>query len=101
MGHTSISALMPSDHLQFYADPLNILHREWRNPWDETITSRASFFDLMEETQKEYLKLLPRIYRLFLTRRHSEAAKLRLSHILDALGSVSYHSGLDPEVTGE
>ncbi len=101
VGHTSISALMPSDHLRFYVDPLNILHREWRNPWDKTIASRASFFDLMEETQQEYLQLLPRIYQLFLTRRHSEAAKLRLAHILDFLGSVSYHSGLDPEVTGE
>ena len=101
VGHTGISAMMPSDSLHFYPDPLNVLHREWHNPWDETITSRESFLDLMEEAQQEYKKLLPRMYRLFLSKRHSESAKLRLSHILDALGNVSYHSGLDPEMTGE
>ena len=91
--------MMASDTLTFFADPLNVLHKEWYNPWDTSYVSKESFFDLMEAAQKEYLELLPRLHRLFLTRKHSEAAKLRLQHILKILGNQSYHSGL--EANGE
>lgn len=95
VGYPVLSPMMASDHLQFYSDPLNVLHREWHNPWDTSFTSTDSFLDLMEAAQEEYLKLLPRLYRYFASRRHSDAAKLRFEHILKELGSLSYHSGLE------
>ncbi len=95
VGYPVLSPMVSSDYLQFYADPLNLLHRPWRNPWDEDLVSQDSFFDLMEQAQKEYANLLPRLYRLFLTKKHSDAAKLRLIKILDSLGNQSYHSGLE------
>lgn len=100
-GHAVISSMMASDFLHFYEDPLNVLHREWRNPWDINKTSTKSFLDLMEESQQEYLTLLPQLYRLFRTKRHTDAQKRRVTRLLDHLGSQSYHSGLDPKVTGE
>lgn len=95
VGYPVLSPMMASDHLQFYSDPLNVLHREWYNPWDTSFTSTDSFLDLMEAAQEEYLKLLPRLYRYFVARRHSDAARLRFEHILKDLGSLSYHSGLE------
>lgn len=100
-GYAVLSPMIASDSLSFYKDPLNVLHREWHNPWDEALTSSQSFFDLMEEARQEYMALLPRLNRLFRTKKHSEAEKIRLKHILDYLGNNSYHSGLDPELTGE
>lgn len=94
-GYPVLSPMVASDYLQFYADPLNLLHRQWRNPWNENLVSQDSFFDLMDMAQKEYTELLPRLYRLFLTKKHSDAAKLRLIKILDSLGNQSYHSGLE------
>lgn len=94
LGYPMLSSMMASDYLHFYADPLNILHREWHNPWNPKQTSSKSVLDLMEESQKAYTKILRRLYRLFMTENHSEAAFLRLAHILNILGSYSYHSGL-------
>lgn len=94
-GYPILSPMMASDYLHFYTDPLNVLHREWHNPWDKTLTSTESFFDLMDAAGEEYRQLLPRLYRLFLTKKHSEAEKLRLRNILKELGNYSYHSGLE------
>lgn len=94
VGYPAISPMIPSDFIHFYPDPLNCLHKKWHNPWDPSITSTNSFFDLMESAQKEYAALLPRLYRLFLTKSHSDTAKRRFFHILRSLGNYSYHSGL-------
>lgn len=94
-GHAVISPMIPSDHISFFTDPLNILHREWHNPWKPNLCSTASFLDLMEHAQKEYEDLLPMLYRLFFTKKHSDVERTRMKHILNKLGSHSYHSGLD------
>lgn len=95
LGYPLLSPMMASDHLHFYADPLNTLHREWHNPWEKSQTSTESFFDLMEETQEEYVRFLRKLYYLWRTKRHSETERLRLQNILKALGNRSYHSGLE------
>lgn len=94
LGYPVLSPMMSSDTLRFYRDPLNLLHREWHNPWDQNQTSSESFFELMDETQEEYVKLLRRFRRLFATKAHSEAERLQLQALLQALGNQSYHSGL-------
>lgn len=97
LGFPVLSPMIASDYLRFYKDPLNILHKEWKNPWDETKVSTDSFLDLMEAAQEEYIRFLPRLHRLFSSKKHSDAARLRQENILKDLGSFSYHSGLDTE----
>lgn len=97
IGYPLLSPMMASDYLHFYHDPLNVLHQEWHNPWNSQLRSTASFIDLMEAAQQEYQILLPRLHRLYTSRRHSEATKLRLQNILKDLGSCSYHTGLDTD----
>lgn len=97
LGYPLLSPMIPSDSLQFYRDPLNLLHQEWRNPWDSAYCSRTSVLEMMETSQTEYLALLPKIYRLFFTKRHSDREKQRMDEILDRLGNRNYHSGLKQE----
>lgn len=94
LGYPILSPMMASDTLHFYKDPLNLLHHKWGNPWDETRISSESFPELMDETQDEYVKLLRALGRLFSADKNSEAARLQLQMLLEALGNQSYHSGL-------
>jgi hypothetical protein len=95
MGHAVISPMIASDSLHFFTDPLNILHREWKNPWEPSAVSSDSFFDLLDAAQKDYQRLLALTFQLFVTPRHSDAEELRLRKILKQLGNLSYHSGLE------
>lgn len=94
LGHPLISSLIPSDTLQFFRDPLNLLHRKWRNPWKHSACSDASFLQLLEDAQEEYIELLPEIYRLFVAEKNADAKTARFRDILRRLGNLSYHSGL-------
>jgi len=94
LGYPVISPLIGSDTLCFYKDPLNTGHKKWRNPWDTSQTSCASFLQLMAEAKKDYSVLLPKLYHLFMTDKDTSTAQVRLSHILQRLGNRSYHSGL-------
>lgn len=94
LGYPLLSPMIPSDSLQFYRDPLNLHQQEWHNPWDTAFCSNASVPELMEEAQAEYQALLPKIYQLFFTKKHSDAEKLRMDEILRRLGNRNYHSGL-------
>ncbi len=95
-GYPVLSPMIPSDSLCFYTDPLNLLHRKWHNPWDERLTSDASFLDLIEETQEGYTALLASLYQLFRSRPYTDFARHALKDILATLGNCSYHSGMDP-----
>lgn len=94
-GYPLLSTMFPSDTRTFHIDPLNVLHREWTNPWDHTLVSTDSFFDLMEKAQKEYLDVLKDLHQLFGTRLHAPYEKQRTEKLLKLLGNRSYHSGLD------
>lgn len=94
LGFPLLSPMIASDSLTFYGDPLNLLHRTWQNPWDPSIRSQASFLELMDEALEEYQALLPQIYRLFFTDKHSDAERQRMGRILKKLGGRDYHSGL-------
>lgn len=94
-GYPLLSALIPSDTLTSYLDPLNILHRPWRNPWDKSRISTDSFFDLMEQAQTDYQYILQKFNRLIRTRFHAPKEQIRTKALLNCLGNHSYHSGLD------
>ncbi|MEG1291022.1 MAG: zinc dependent phospholipase C family protein [Lachnospiraceae bacterium] len=95
LGYPMLSCLIPSDCTSSYQDPLNIRHRQWRNPWDKTFTSKATFLDLMEHSQLEYTVILEDLYQLFHTKTHTPLEQKRTAHLLLTLGNNSYHSGID------
>lgn len=92
LGYPLLSCMIPSDCLTFYLDPLNILHRQWHNPWDKSLTSRDSFFDLMEDAQIEYADILTKLSDIFSDKAVKSNEKIRT--LLKQLGNNSYHSGL-------
>lgn len=100
LGYPLLSSMIPSDSLTFYLDPLNILHKEWHNPWDKSFTSTESFFDLMEDAQEEYLSVLIQLSKIFSCQPHSEGERTETKALLKKLGSNSYHSGLDIGIPG-
>ncbi len=93
-GHALFSALIPSDS-PIHGDPLNLRHGEWKNPWDTGAVSHASFLELMEKAQEEYLELLKGLNRVFSGNAGNEAGTDGLELLLARLGNLSYHSGLD------
>lgn len=97
LGYPLLSSMIPSDSLNFSFDPLNILHREWHNPWDKSLTSRDSLFDLIEEAQEKYVSILVQLDEIFSSRAHTEKESEMADRLLDVLGNKSYHSGLEAD----
>ena len=64
LGHPLFSTLIPSSTISIHTDPLNLSHQQWKNPWDDSLVSRDSFFDLMHGAQKEYLTSLTELNSL-------------------------------------
>lgn len=98
LGYPLLSTLIPSDTLTIHIDPLNTLHKQWKNPWDTSQVSKDSFFDLMEDAQKSYLELLLNLNQLFVTKTNTSLEKICTNEILKKLGNNSYHSGLDASI---
>lgn len=95
LGYPLLSSMIPSDSLTFHLDPLNILHRQWKNPWDKSLVSNDSFFDLLANAQREYSKTLDLLFQLYCCRPHSAGEEKEALKLLKRLGNKSYHSGLD------
>lgn len=116
-GHPLLSTLIPKDGCTAHGDPLNLRHEEWKNPWDTGAVSHASFLELMEGAEKDYLRILGELDRLFTAGTMEGAGKTDgdklctkitgtensgkqiyrngLETLLMRLGNLSYHSGLD------
>lgn len=117
LGHTLLSTLIPRDGCNVHGDPLNLCHREWKNPWDTGAVSHASFLELMEGAEKEYLEILGELDSVFaagtkerIMEKSRDKLRLKMDKIensgkqigtnglqplLTRLGNLSYHSGLD------
>lgn len=100
LGYPLLSSMIPSDSLTFYIDPLNVLHKQWHNPWDKNFTFTDSFFDLMDDAKKEYTDVLIKLSGIFSCQPHSEMASEKTAELLKRLGNKSYHSGLDVGMPG-
>lgn len=94
LSYPMVSSLIANDHLVFYKDPCNIRHKSWKNPWDESILSRESFFDLFEKAQTQYFKLLIAADKYFSTKYPHGQKEDFLRQLQEQLGNFSYHSGL-------
>lgn len=97
LGYPLLSSMIPSDRLCFSFDPLNVLHREWHNPWDKSLISRDSFFDLMEDAQEKYASVLGQLEEIFSLGEHMGTENEKADRLLEMLGNKSYHSGLEAE----
>lgn len=93
-GYPYFSALIPSDFLQFSADPLNQAHRPWKNPWNENAVSTASFPSLFSSASRRYAGYLKRLDELFSCKNEAVLPILE-GRLLADLGNKSYHSGMD------
>lgn len=93
VGYPYVSPLIPSDKLRFTTDPLNRKHRIWKNPWDTSIVSTDSFYDLFEKAQIKYLHRLELLAPL-ITSDQSPRRLQNLQKLTDDLGNCSYGSGL-------
>lgn len=116
LGHPLLSTLIPSDTLSIHTDPLNLRHQQWKNPWDTSLASHNSFFDLMHDAQKDYLEILWELNSLCYPDKQKEPGTSSQEHfcpqpdvpdskeqehlsnwnkLLKNLGNLSYHSGLN------
>lgn len=96
-GYPLLSPLVANDDLLFYQDPCNTKHVRWRNPWDESMVSTESFFDLFERAQDEYGRMLDEAARFLSKVRTDEEREAAISRALKELGNRCYHSGLPAE----
>lgn len=93
-GYPLISSLIPGDTPSSYDDPFNALHSQWQNPWEQSLISNDSFFDLMDTAQEHYLEILNNLNLLFHAKMHTQEDTMRTKKLLKLLGNLSYHSGL-------
>jgi hypothetical protein len=99
LGYPLFSPLILSDSLFFRTDPFNMRHARWANPWDSSLVSHETFFDLYEKAQVLYLKRLTRLSFLLDGGELSAKEKDRLKReILADYGNNSFHSGLDVSI---
>lgn len=94
LGYPLLSSMVPEDYPNNHPDPLNLLHKQWYNPWNKEFHSTNSFFDLLEASQAYYTSVLIQLSDIFFSHFSSPAP------LLKRLGNNSYHSGLDLNFPG-
>lgn len=95
LGYPVFSPLIANDSLSFRTDPLNLQHKKWMNPWDPSIVSDASFFDLYAKSEVAYKCRLRELVRLLREHTSSDYYKIKKEPFLQKYGNNSFHSGLD------
>lgn len=95
LGYPLFSPLIANDSMHFRTDPFNMQHKKWTNPWDSSISSETSFFDLYEKAKMNYLALSKEMTSLLKERMHTPKETQLLNHFLEDYGNKSFHSGLD------
>ena len=92
--HIFLSSIISNDWLHAYEDPCNELHKEWWNPWDESIRSTKDFYQLMDDAREVYVRRL-NLYQDWRDNMGNE----KMEKLLEDLGDNSYDSGLPWEET--
>ncbi|MCR5469066.1 MAG: zinc dependent phospholipase C family protein [Lachnospiraceae bacterium] len=96
-GHMLFSGIIARNRFIYNEDPCNLRHLSWSSPWEPEIVRNESFINLFNKAERKYLKLISLSSKLFLSPsdladEEKENAELAL---FDAIGNVSYLSGLD------
>lgn len=97
-GYPIFSPLIASDTLTFTNDPFNEKHAEWTNPWDDSIRSTESFYDLYDKAMDRYLAQVKKLHALLHTWRDADAYQKRFKDFLHEYQNLSFHSGLDVSI---
>ncbi|MGN0350892.1 MAG: zinc dependent phospholipase C family protein [Roseburia sp.] len=95
LGFPHFSPLIASDKLHFCKDPFNMKHRKWANPWNPSLVSDESFFDLYEKAGVLYQKRIRMLYRYLRLPENSHEAEVCLQEFRKEYGNLSFASGLD------
>lgn len=95
LGYPLFSPLVPSDSLFFRTDPFNMRHATWCNPWDSSLTSEESFFDLYKKAEELYLSRIKKLNLILCSDSHSQHTSQLIQEFLKDYGNYSFHSGLD------
>lgn len=92
--HPQFSAMIANDGHKTYTDPCNLRHLEWKNPWDLTHHSRASFYELFASAEKKYIRRLYLYFCLFSSECGSRDYFSYVDMLKNDLSNLSYDSGL-------
>ncbi len=95
LGYPLFSPLIPSDTLFFRTDPFNLQRKLWRNPWDKSLASHETFFELYEKALRLYLSRLQHLYFALHGAGDKSTRNKRINEVLAEYGNLSFHSGLD------
>ncbi|MDE7310041.1 MAG: zinc dependent phospholipase C family protein [Eubacterium sp.] len=93
-GKPQISPVIPSDLIQCNEDPLNLEHRQWKNPWDPKMRSTDSVPDMIKKASGRYQKALRQLDRLYAAGSSDAQYDELLDRLCLFLGNQSFHSGL-------
>lgn len=94
-GRLGISPVIPSDYLEYSADPLNLQHRQWRNPWNPAHSSQESVPQMIKKASGRYQKAFQQLDCLYAADEFEDQYDILLANLCQFLGQQSYHSGLD------
>ena len=97
LGYPLFSPLILSDCLAFRTDPFNLRHARWTNPWDSTLVSHESFFELYEKAIELYRKRILSLEELLAADDTQKKNRLKQAFLAD-YGNNSFHSGLDVSI---
>ena len=101
--HAYHSPIIATDGTSSYKDPLNLRHCPWKNPWDESVSSKQDFLELMDEARGIYMKRLNMYSRmmnyagtnnLFSQKVQKASYYHRMNVLLSELGDYSYSKGV-------
>ena len=94
-GRREISPVIPSDEIKSFQDPLNLGHRQWKNPWNPRQCCTDSVPQMIKKASLRYQKALWQLDCLYQTGIYQEQYNAVLDRLCRFLGNQSFHSGLD------
>lgn len=90
-----VSSLMINDTLIDTMDACNLSNSTWKNPWDTSIESTDSIYDLYSKAAIYYQNILSHITAYLNSKSNGLIDYTRFDRLIEAIGNRSYHSGLD------
>lgn len=90
-----VSSLMINDTLIDTMDACNLSKSTWQNPWDTSIESSDSIYDLYSKAAIFYQNILSHITAYLNSKSSGLIDYTRFDRLVEAIGNRSYHSGLD------
>lgn len=95
LGYPLFSPLVASNSLFFRTDPFNLRHARWKNPWNPSLESEESFFDLYRKATALYLARLDRLAELLACREDPGRQNELIRAFLEEYGNRSFLSGIE------